>query len=129
MSELPDGRHERGWFQRLPSVPGSDWTFPPIDFDALRYSRETPYDFGDPRCGYGNRENFSSGHDSRFQGFPPVEQHRLLSHAEAEVAGHAMCDRWERMLEEGEMPMLREDTGWADLARVAWEAVWAERRK
>jgi hypothetical protein len=51
----------------------------------------------------------------------------LLSHAEAQSAGLAMHDRWVTA-GEGIPPLSRDDTAWADMARAAWEAVWAFRR-
>lgn len=78
-----------------------------------------------------------------FNAFPPVKgacqyaPPHLLSHEEAQAAGHAMYDRWvqQAMPEAPGMgggfpaPMPRDDTGWADLARAAWEAAWALRRE
>lgn len=51
---------------------------------------------------------------------------RLLSFAEAQLAGQAMFDRWEKQAEVTP-PLEREDAAWADLARVAWDAVQSSR--
>lgn len=55
----------------------------------------------------------------------------LLSHLEAQQAGEAMFTRWQGRHEEGECiapPFDMGDCAWADMARAAWEEVWARRR-
>jgi hypothetical protein len=63
------------------------------------------------------------------QGVGP--QPHLLTPAEAHAAGEAMFEHWETMLRRDapiRVPLLREDAGWAELSRVAWNAVWAMRQ-
>jgi hypothetical protein len=63
-------------------------------------------------------------------------QPTLLSFDEANAAGQAMYDRWVQQTHGGgggqggayPAPFPRDDCAWADLARVAWEAVWSKRR-
>lgn len=60
---------------------------------------------------------------------PIVEpQLKLLSFDEAHKAGQAMFERAHLMAPELRIALARDDCAWADLARAAWEAVWAARR-
>jgi hypothetical protein len=51
---------------------------------------------------------------------------KLLSFAEAQLAGEAMFDRWEHESRKPP-PFSKDDAAWSDLARVAWEAVQKHR--
>jgi hypothetical protein len=61
----------------------------------------------------------------------PEVRGALLTSAEAHAAGEAMFEHWETMLRRDapiRVPLLREDAGWAELFRAAWNAVWALRQ-
>jgi hypothetical protein len=89
------------------------------------YSPTVHHGFGDPRCGI-DQEALAR---ERLLGPQPT----LLSFAEAKAAGEAMFDRWAHEAATGrsitDPPLDREDQAWTDLARVAWEDVWARRRE
>lgn len=56
-------------------------------------------------------------------------QLRLLSFAEAQLAGEAMFERAHLMAPELRLGLVKEDSGWADMFRAGWDAVQASRRR